>query len=114
MSSTELQQVEASIARNKAIIAKGKALERLRNNPDFRQVIGEGYLVNEAVRLVHLKGSAHMQAPAKQLDIQGDIDAVGRFNQYLNSVGQFAAMAADSLTSDEATLEELAAEEISQ
>lgn len=112
--STELQEIERNISRNKEIVAKGAALERLKGNPDFRKVVMDGYLKDEAVRLVLLKGDQHMQRPEKQLAIQADIDGIGRFAQYLHSVSQFAALAGDSLASDEATLEEIAAEELAK
>jgi hypothetical protein len=114
MSSSELNAIEQSIARNKEVVAKGNALTRLRKNPDFVKVIGKGYLEQEAIRLVHLKGDQNMQKPERQLAIQAEIDAIGHFVQYLNSVDQFAAMAASSLEDDERTREEIAAEELNK
>lgn len=112
--STQLQEIEANIARNKEIVAKGAALERLKGNADFKTVVITGFLKDNAVRLVHLKGDPNMQQPEKQAAIQAEIDAIGHFASYLNSVGRFAAMAASSLAEDEATREEIAAEELAQ
>jgi hypothetical protein len=110
----QLAEIEANIAHAKEIVAKGAALERLKNHPDFRKVVVEGYLEREAIRLVHLKGDQHMQKPERQAGIQADIDAIGRFAAYLGSVSQFAAMAAASLEDAEAAREEIAAEELDQ
>jgi hypothetical protein len=55
-----------------------------------------------------------MQRPDRQTAIQADIDAIGRFAQYLHSISQFGAMAASSLAEDEATREEMAAEELAK
>lgn len=110
--STELNEIEQNIARNKEIVAKGAALARLLSNPDFRKVVSEGYLKDEAVRLVHLKGDQNMQKPERQAAIQSDIDAIGRFAQYLSSVSVFAVMASSSLAEDELAREEIAAEEL--
>lgn len=112
--STELNALEHSIARNEEIVAKGNALERLKSNPDFKKVVGEGYLEREAVRLVHLKGEQTMQKPDMQASIQAEIDAIGNFAQYLRNVTRFAEMAASSLEADEATREEIAAEELAK
>jgi hypothetical protein len=109
-----LTELEQNIARNKEIVAKGNALERLRNSADFKTVVGEGYLEKEAIRLVLLKGDQNMQKPERQLAIQADIDAIGRFAQYLHTVSHFAALAARSLEDDEATREEIAAEELAK
>jgi len=112
--STELHEIEQNIARNKEIVAKGTALDRLKSNPDFRKVVGDGYLKEEAIRLVLLKGDQNMQRPERQDAIQADIDAIGRFAQYLHSVSQFAVMAASSLADDEVAREEIAAEELAK
>lgn len=112
--STQLKDIEANIARNKEIVARGIALERLKSHADFRKIVIEGYLEREAIRLVHLKGDPNMQRPDRQLDIQADIDGIGRFAAYLNLVGRSAAEAAMSIEADEATREEIAAEELGQ
>ena len=112
--STELHDIEQSISRNKEIVAKGTALERLKSNPDFRKVVGDGYLKEEAIRLVLLKGDQNMQKPERQSAIQADIDAIGHFAQYLHSVSRFAALAASSLADDEVAREEIAAEELAK
>lgn len=112
--STALREIEESIAHNKEIVGKSNALERLKSNPDFRKVVSDGYLKEEAIRLVLLKGDQNMQRPERQTAIQADIDAIGRFAQYLHSISQFGAMAASSLAEDEATREEMAAEELTK
>lgn len=114
MSTTQMQELEANIARNKAIMAKGASLERLKANPDFKKVVSEGFLKENAVRLVHLKGDKNMAEPHKQAAIQAEIDAIGHFASYLNDVSRFAALAADSLAADEQTREEIAAEELAE
>lgn len=112
MSTAQLQEIEANIARNKEIIAKGASLERLKANPDFKKIVSEGFLKENAVRLVHLKGDKNMIDPHKQAAIQAEIDAIGHFASYLNGVSRFASLAADSLSADEQTREEIAAEEL--
>ena len=43
MSTAELQQLDFNIKLAQKIVDMGDALDRLRNNRDFKKVIGEGY-----------------------------------------------------------------------
>ena len=54
MDNQQVQQLEASIERNKADIAQLDALEHLFANKYFQELILNGYLKEEAVRLVML------------------------------------------------------------
>lgn len=112
MSSQEIQAIEQNIKQAKARVEFGAALDRLCTNKDFKLVILEGYLKDEAVRLVHLKASPAMQAPDMQASIAASLDAIGALNQYFLTTDQLAAQAEKSIASDESMLEELAAEEL--
>lgn len=69
-------------------IAAADALDRLSSNPDFRKVIVEGYFKDEAVRLVHLKGSPGAQDEKNQADILRSIDAIGSLRGYFGALQQ--------------------------
>lgn len=66
-------------------IAFGEALERLLTNADFKTVILDGYLKDEAVRLVHLKCEHALQEPIQQAAIDRGITAISEFRQYLST-----------------------------
>ncbi len=72
----------------KSQIELGNALDKLRNNRDFNKLIVDGYLKDEAIRLVHLKADPNMQEPAQQAGIDRDINAIGTLAQYLTITGQ--------------------------
>ena len=110
MSQEMFEQVEIDIHTAKALIRKGEALHRLRNNQDFRDVISEGYFVDDAVRLVHLKCSPAMQNDKEQAGINKSIDAIGSLSIYFSALITQAEMAKSSLAEDENTLAEMSQE----
>lgn len=88
----------------------GDALERLRNNRDFKKVITEGYFEDEAVRLVHLMSDSNMQSPEIQTSIHNQMIAIGVFRDYVETLYTRTQMARRSVEADEATRDEILAE----
>lgn len=107
MNSALLRQVEQTIQQQQKLIALGESLERLKNNQDFRKLIMEGYFVDEAVRLVHLKADPGFQSVDAQKSIDLQILSVGSLSQYLNVVRATAEMASKTVADCELTREEL-------
>lgn len=110
MSHSEIQEVELNIKEANKMVELNKALDRLRNNRDFKKIIQENYLKEEAVRLVHLKADSHMQDEKHQALITRDIDAIGSLAQYLNFIPVQADMAQSAIAEGEQTLDELRSE----
>ena len=111
MSTTELQQLESNIKLAQKIVDMGDALDRLRNNRDFKKVIGEGYFEQEAIRLVHLMSDSNMQSPETQQSIHKQMIAVGVFREFLETLNVRANMARRAVEADEATRDEILAED---
>lgn len=78
----EIIEIEKHISQVQPAINKLVALERLKQNSDFKEVILDGFLHTEAVRLVHLKGDPSRQTPEAQASILRDIDAIATLNMY--------------------------------
>ena len=110
MSDTELQQLERNIKHAQKTVDLGDALDRLRNNKDFKKVIGEAYFNEEAIRLVHLMSDGNMQSPEIQQSIHKQMIAIGVFHDFLNTLSIRADMARRSVAADEATRDEMLAE----
>jgi hypothetical protein len=106
-----LKALEASITQNKALVDNASALERLRNNRDFKQVIAKGYFEQEAVRLVHLKADPSQKSDASQASIVKQLDAIGSLSQYLQDILMLASMGAKGIQADEEMREALMEEE---
>lgn len=113
MNSTEqqLSALEREIKEARVHADLGEALINLRSNRDFNKLITDGFLKEQAVRLVHLKADPNMQAPHQQAAIVRDIDAIGVLAEYFNMVRIQAANAVKQITDAEETRAELLAEE---
>lgn len=112
MSTEVIEAIERSIKQARSTADAGNALERLRNNKDFKKIVLEGYFEQEAVRLVHLKADPSMQSPDSQRSILLQMDAIGSFNQYLTNVLRMASLANKQIESDEAVRDEILAEDL--
>lgn len=110
MSNSEIREVELNIKEAQKLVDMNKSLERLRNNKDFKKLILENYLKDEAVRLVHLKSDSNMQDEKSQTIIVNDINAIGSFTQFLNTVRFQADMAQNAIAECEQVLDELRSE----
>lgn len=110
MTADVINQLEKNIAQAKEFVALGDALERLKNNRDFKAVMSEGYFKKEAIRLVLLKADVRMQSPAIQASIISQIDSIGNVNQYFEMVFRQADTGVKGIAADEETLQEVLAE----
>ena len=99
--------LDSSIQQHKDAVELGRCLQKLRSNADFKKVILNGYFEQEAIRLVHLKADPNMQTADKQESIIKQMDAIGAFAEYLNTLAAKAAWAVRGLESDEETRAEL-------
>lgn len=111
MNNNTVQAIEENIRQAKLIAGKGEALERLRQNRDFKAVILDGYFKEEAIRLVHLKADPSMQSPDMQKSIVAQMDAIGSLNQHFTAVVQQASIALKAISADEEARDEILAEE---
>lgn len=102
-----VQDIDRDIANNKPFVAMAEALERLKGNRDFKDVILKGYLEDEAIRLVHLKADPQFQTAERQQAILADINAIGALNQYFQLVFFKADQANKAIASSEQLREEL-------
>lgn len=103
----ELENVEMSIAQAKVSIARKEMLDRLANNPDFQNLIENGFMRDHAVRQVMLKAHPGLQSEAQQNLLDQQITAIGGLKQFLIAVHTEGMNAEAALIADEATREEL-------
>lgn len=108
----EIQAVEISIEQAKASIKRMQCLDRLEKNPDFKELITDGFLKDHAIRQVMLKASPQFKDPECQKDFDNQIGAIGHFQQYLYAVRNMGCNAEFALANDEQTREELLAEDL--
>lgn len=109
--SIQTKAIEANIKAARRLVELGDALERLKLNKDFKNLVMEGYFEQEAIRLVQAKSNPGLQSPEMQKAVLTQIDSIGNLNLYFQTIGQQAAMARKTIEQDEVELEELASEE---
>jgi hypothetical protein len=113
-----VSQVELTIEEANKQIARGEALQRLLQNPDFAEIVGEVYYKEEPARLAGLLGdiggsyrwvptNQAMSLPPKefvkmQADIERDLHAIGAFQAFLRVVIWRADMSKQALEEIEA------------
>lgn len=109
--STEVREIELTRTDAQAQMALGEALERLQSNRDFKLLINEAYLRNEAIRLVHAKSDPATQDPDKQAAIIRDIDGIGCLLAFLRNTRQLAEMAGRAIENADRELQLIEEEE---
>ena len=90
MSQQDIKDLEDNMKELQKVIDQKHSLDRLLKNRDFKRVIENDYLRDEAVRLVHLRADPNMQDPSRQESINKQIDAIGYFTAFLDMIGQRA------------------------
>lgn len=106
----EIAQVELTKKQAEQIVEMGKKARDLADNPLFKELILDGYFMNEAARLVHLS-SDPMLSDKQREDVNRDIQGVGGLKRYLRTLTMMADNAASELENSIETLAELRAEE---
>lgn len=81
--------------------ARAEALVRLQNSADFKLVITDGYMEDEAIRLVHLLGDARFNSDnnksAYREDFQERMIGIARLSEYFRSIFQLGKQAQKEL-----------------
>lgn len=107
MSQAHIDQLHRNITDNKAFVSLQQSLLRLQANRDFQTVISQGYLRDEAVRLVHARSNAALQSPLDQAALLRDIDAIGSLEAFFRKIEQQARQAVSHIDADEETIADL-------
>ena len=108
----KIEQIEISMGKAKKDINLMKALDRLGSNPDFKEVILDGYFCEEAQRLVMLKSHPSTQDAESQLSIIRGIDSIGILRQFFLARIQEGRLAEKAIEEDEETIEDLRREDL--
>lgn len=107
----QIEQVEISLENAKKAIHKMETLDRLYRNKDFQEVILEGYFKDEASRLVLLKGDVNIMDDQER-HCEKMINGIGCLRAYFQMVNHFGTQAEKAMEDDQATREELLAEQL--
>lgn len=98
MSDAVIREIEASMESLKRKVAKAERLERLLDNPDFKEFIMEDFMGKSRIQdLLTKKVSPSFQDPANKLYIDTQMGAIGAFRMYLMLTEQEGASAKEGL-----------------
>ncbi len=103
----DLEQIEISLRHAKKQVSKRDALASLSANAAFKEIVQEGYFVEEASRLVLLKADPSMQDAESQLQLDKSIMGIGFFRLHLHTIMRMGDMAEKAIADDETTREEI-------
>lgn len=107
MSTTE--EIELSIQEAKKLIARKDAAQRLADNRDFKELVLEGYLKDEAVRLAHISADANMKEYREEIMLS--MQGISLFRQYMQNLIRMGEMAQAEMYDYEQALDDVRAEE---
>lgn len=79
----DLAKIDSFIAERRICIRQGEALKRLKKNPDFINVILEGYIEAEATRLFKILTDPSGASPYSPEQIQLKLAAISHFKEYI-------------------------------
>lgn len=111
---SDLAELEINIENVKGAIKLAETLEKLEENPEWKELITEGFLKKEAARVVALKGDMQMRMAGEiQMQwLEDMITGIGAFQAYLNFIRQRGASARQTLAQNEETREHLLQEQL--
>ena len=107
-----MQEIQIDIEDAKKAIRLGELVTRLENEPDFIELITEGYFRDDAARVVMLKADKEFQTADKQEKLDRDIMGISVFGEYLRTKKLLGIMAQDAMAEYEETQAELRKESI--
>lgn len=105
----KIREMETHIEQQKEISAFADAVMRLQDNPDFRLVINEGFMLHQAARYAQESGDPALQ-PHQRQDALNMAQASGHLKRFLSVSVVMGNMADDSIVSAQQELAELRAE----
>lgn len=99
---SDAQKIELSMKALKTKIRRGDLLNRLIDNPDFKEFILDGFMGKERLQDLVAKTVSHnFQDPANKLYVDSQLTAIGALRVFLLLTEQEASIAKEALASAE-------------
>ncbi len=101
MSIQENQPAELEEAELEYYVVMGEALNRLEQNPDFKQVILHGYFQNKALDSVSMLGVESVKKAGERTHVMEDLVSISNLQQFFIMIKNFHRGAVNPVLSDE-------------
>lgn len=98
---TQTEQ-ELEMVENQQWISRWEALQRLEKNPDFINVISEGYIHDRAINGVSMLANEGVKRQGQRPDVMEMLVAVSTLQDYFRMIKNLGAIAKDELEESEA------------
>jgi len=109
--SNQNESVELETTEIEHYVDMGQALDRLRNNADFKKVILDGYFRDKAADSVSLLSLPVIKKRNERGDIMEDLVAISNLQFFFMTIDQMHQAAAEPILSDDEEAEFAAQEE---
>ena len=106
----DMEALQITVAEAKAKIERQDMLTRLEANPDFRELIENGFMGDHAIRQVMLKAPPAIQDEMRQQLLDQQITAIGGLKQFFVNIFAEGQEARVALADAEEAMEEVAQE----
>lgn len=98
---TQTEQ-ELEMVENQQWVSRWEALQRLEKNPDFINVISEGYIRDRAINGVSMLANEGVKRQGQRPDVMEMLVAVSTLQDYFRMIKNLGAIAKDELEESEA------------
>lgn len=99
---TTQEEVELEMVENQQWVSRWEALQRLEKNPDFINVISEGYIRDRAINGVSMLANEGVKRQGQRPDVMEMLVAVSTLQDYFRMIKNLGAIAKDELEESEA------------
>lgn len=102
----EINECLSKIEEHEEHVLLGEALERLKNNPDFKKVFLDEFLVKEAARYIRVSTDPSL-TPEARADAVGTAQSAGYVGRYMHKITNLHNYAKSSIHELKEHIEEL-------
>jgi len=108
MLDSQIQEIELSIAEARKLVQKRDQLYKLMKIRDFREIIEQGYFIDEAARLVSISADPNLKDKRDEIILQ--IQSISNYRQYLQTIITLGNMAENEIRDNEEVIDDLTQE----
>lgn len=101
---TNQEEVELEMVENKQWVSRYEALQRLEKNPDFINVISEGYIRDRALNGVSMLANEGVKRQGQRPDVMEMLVSVSNLQDYFKMLKNLGAIAKDDMEEAEGPL----------
>ena len=101
---TNQEEVELEMVENQQWVSRYEALQRLEKNPDFINVISEGYIRDRALNGVSMLANEGIKRQGQRPDVMEMLVSVSNLQDYFKMLKNLGAIAKDDMEEAEGPL----------